>query len=286
MAELDPSNLFSVKGLVAVVTGGGTGIGLMIAQALEANGAVVYILGRRQEVLEKAASTAKHGNIHPIKADVTSKSDLSAAVDHVAQKSGYVNLVVANSGISGPTLQGLAKDASIAEFRNYLFNWDVNDFNNVYAVNATAVFYSVVAFLELLDKGNKAGNVEQKSQVVCVSSIGAFNRVPLAGYAYGSSKTAVTHMMKQFATNFVPYGIRSNIIAPGLFPSEMSADMIKNRGDGKEAWPRDWIPEQRVGDVKDMAGAVLFLTSRAGGYINGNVLIIDGGRLSVIPATY
>ena len=63
----------------------------------------------------------------------------------------------------------------------------------------------------------------------------------------------------------------------------MTEETIKQRGD---AWPRDFIPEQRVGDVKDMAGAVLFLTSRAGAYINGNVLIIDGGRLSVIPATY
>ncbi|KAH7355985.1 hypothetical protein BKA66DRAFT_474285 [Pyrenochaeta sp. MPI-SDFR-AT-0127] len=267
MADLDPNSLFNVKGLVAVVTGGGTGIGLMIAQALEANGAIVYILGRRQEVLEKAANTAKHGNIHPIKADVTSKTDLSAAVDHVTQKSGYVNLVVANSGISGPTLKGLGKGATLAEFRNYLFDLDSNEFNNTYAVNTTAVFYSIVAFLELLDKGNKAGNVEQKSQVVCVSSVGAFNRVPLAGYAYGTSKAAVTHMMKQFATNLVPYDIRSNIIAPGFFPSEMTADMIKDRGGG-DVWPRDWIPEQRAGDAKDMAGAILFLTSRAGGWLH------------------
>lgn len=66
----------------------------------------------------------------------------------------------------------------------------------------------------------------------------------------------------------------------------MTEQMIKERGEEKDAWPKDFIPEQRVGDVKDMAGAVLFLTSRAGGYINGNVLVIDGGRLSVLPATY
>lgn len=82
-------------------------------------------------------------------------------------------------------------------------------------MNSTAVFYTIIAFLELLDKGNKAGNVDQKSQVIAVSSIGAFNRIPLAGYAYGSSKAAVVHMMKQFATNLVAYDIRSNVIAPG-----------------------------------------------------------------------
>jgi NAD(P)-dependent dehydrogenase (short-subunit alcohol dehydrogenase family) len=103
----------------------------------------------------------------------------------------------------------------VTEFRNYLYKWEADDFNNTYAVNTTAVFYTVVAFLELLDKGNRAGNVEQKSQVVAVSSIGAFNRVPLAGYAYGGSKIATVHMMKQFATNLVQYDIRSNVIAPG-----------------------------------------------------------------------
>jgi NAD(P)-dependent dehydrogenase (short-subunit alcohol dehydrogenase family) len=266
---------------VAVVTGGGTGIGLMIAQALEANGAIVYILGRRQEVLEKAANTAKHGNIRHLKTDVTSKADLSAAVDHITSKSGYVNLVIANSGITGPTLKGLEKGASLTEFRDHLWNWDMDDFTQTFALNTTAAFFTVVAFLELLDKGNKAGNVEQKSQVICISSAGAFNRVPMAGYAYAGSKAAVVHMMKALATTMVPYDIRSNILAPGLYPSEMTVDMLT-----QEKWPRDFIPEQRAGNIKDMAGAILFLTSRAGAYINGNVLLTDGGRLSVLPATY
>jgi NAD(P)-dependent dehydrogenase (short-subunit alcohol dehydrogenase family) len=114
---------------------------------------------------------------------------------------------VANSGITGPTLQGLEKGASLTELRNHLYNWDADEFNKTFAVNTTAAFYTVAAFLELLDKGNQAGNVEQKSQVIAVSSAGAFNRVPMAGYAYAGSKAAVVHMMKQLATNLVPYGI-------------------------------------------------------------------------------
>lgn len=234
MADFDPNALFGVKGLVAAITGGGTGaiyffylasfiltlskgIGLMIAQALEANGATVYILGRRQEALDKAAGTAKHGNIHPIRADVTSKEDLSAAVSHIASKTGYINLLVANSGITGPTLGGLQQDPkpSITQFADYLWKMDANSFNQTYEVNNTAVFYTIAAFLELLDKGNKKGNVEWKSQVIATASAGAFNRVPMAGYAYGSSKAGVVHMMKQFATTLVPYDIRSNVIAPG-----------------------------------------------------------------------
>ncbi|KAF1939251.1 NAD(P)-binding protein [Clathrospora elynae] len=282
MAELDPSSLFNVKGLVAVITGGGTGIGLMMAKALEANGAIVYILGRRQEVLEKAASTSKHGNIHAVKADVTSKSSLSAAVAHIAEKSGYVNLVIANSGITGPSNFGLAKDASITEYRKSLFDCDPDEFNYTYAVNTTAVFYTIVAFLELLDKGNKAGNVEQKSQVVIVSSGLAFARQSIAGHAYSGSKAAAVHMGKRFSTELVPYDIRSNVIAPGLFPSELTEEFIAQM----ESWPREYIPEQRPGDVKDMSGTILFLSSRAGSYINGNVLLIDGGGISLLPGTY
>lgn len=140
---------------------------------------------------------------------------MKAAADEVAKKSGHINLLIANSGISGPTLAALNKDPSITELRDYLFNWDDDEFNQTYAVNTTAVFFTIVAFLELLDKGNHAKNVEQKSQIIAVSSIAAFNRVPLAGYAYGSSKAGVVHMMKQFATQLVKYDIRSNVIAPG-----------------------------------------------------------------------
>ncbi|XP_014552341.1 hypothetical protein COCVIDRAFT_19541 [Bipolaris victoriae FI3] len=281
MADIDAGNLFNVKGLVAVVTGGGTGIGLMIAQALEANGAIVYILGRREEVLKEATATAKHGNIHYFKADVTSKPDLAAAAEHIAAKTGYVNVVVANSGIIGPTMRYLKDDATLKETQDYLWNWDSDEFNQAYNVNVNGAFFTAIAFLELLDKGNKAKNVEQDSQFICVSSAGAFSRVLMSGFAYAGSKAAVIHITKQLATRLVPFGIRCNVLAPGLYPSEITADM-----NFKESYPREFLPQQRVGDRKDMAGALLFLTSRAGAYINGNVLLTDGGRLSVLPATY
>lgn len=127
---------------------------------------------------------------------MTSKDDLASAVSAISSQTGFINLLIANSGITGPSLDGLAKDASLAEFRNFHWNQDVNAFNQTYAVNTSAVFFTIIAFLELLDKGNKQGNVDQKSQVIATSSIGAFNRVPLAGYAYGSSKAAVVHMLK------------------------------------------------------------------------------------------
>lgn len=178
---------------------------------------------------------------------MTSKSDLSAAVDHIAAKSGYVNLVVANSGIQGPTLKGLEKGASITEFRDHLWNWDMDEFTQTFAVNTTSAFFTVVAFLELLDKGNKAGNVEQKSQVICISSAGAFNRVPMAGYAYAGSKSAAVHIMKALATTLVPYDIRSNVLAPGCKSKHslthafclLASDSIPQRNDRGYAQPGD-----------------------------------------------
>ncbi|KAI0408823.1 hypothetical protein F4802DRAFT_298181 [Xylaria palmicola] len=284
--SLDIQSLFDVTGLVAVVTGGGSGIGLMAAQALEANGAIVYIIGRRKESLEKAAATAKHNNIRPIVGDVTSKSSLADAASTIGgETGGYVDLVVANSGIAGPSLAELPKNADITTLQNYLASWSTDQFNQTFATNVTGVFNTIVAFLSLLDAGNKReGRPKQSSQVIATGSIGAYNRVPLAGYAYGSTKAAVHHMMKQFATGLAPFGIRSNVIAPGIFPSELTEDLVSQLDRG--GWHRDFVPAERAGDAEDLAGAVLFLASKSGAYVNGNILVADGGRLGVVPSAY
>ncbi|KAG0652784.1 Short-chain dehydrogenase reductase SAT3 [Hyphodiscus hymeniophilus] len=286
MSSIEAANLFSVKGLVAVVTGGGTGIGLMMAKALEANGAKVYIVGRRLEVLEKASKEAKHGNLVPLQCDVTSKADLSKIADHITKADGFINVLIANSGIQGPAgLETLDFNSSITEIQDFLWKPDVDDFTSAYRVNASAVYYSVVAFLGLLEAGNRKGNVEQKSQVITTSSISGFDRQPNGGFAYCTSKAASTHLMKEFATVMAPHHLRFNILAPGIYPSEMAADFIDRLfPDG--TFPKTIIPLERAGSIEDMAGAILFLTSRAGAYLNGNVLVTDGGRLSVTQATY
>ncbi|KAI0412263.1 hypothetical protein F5X98DRAFT_355344 [Xylaria grammica] len=284
--SVDIQSVFDVKGLVAVVTGGGSGIGLMAAQALEANGAIVYIIGRRKETLGKAAATAKYNNIRPIVGDVTSKSSLTAAASTIGSEvGGYVDLVFANSGISGPSLSSLPKDADLATFQSHLESIGGDQFNQVLATNVGGVYNTIVAFLPLLDAANKReGRPKQRSQIIATGSIGAYNRIPLAGYQYASSKAAVHHMMKQFATSLVPYGIRSNVIAPGLYPSEMTGGiMSKNDGEG---WPKSVVPEQRPGDPEDIPGAILYLASKAGAYVNGNILVTDGGRLSIVPSSY
>ncbi|KAL9130456.1 MAG: hypothetical protein Q9217_001379 [Psora testacea] len=216
MSTLDAAKLFAVPGLVAVITGGGSGIGLMMAKALALNGAhKVYIIGRRKETLKAAAEESPHGNIIPMVGDVTSKESLKSIADSIKAEVGYVNVLIANSGIGGPQSSNITSMSSIEEFQETMWKMDFADYTNTFAVNVSAVWFSIIAFIGLLDAGNKKGNVEQKSQVIATSSIGGFNRHVPGGYAYGQSKAAVTLLMKQLASNLVPYGIRANAIAPG-----------------------------------------------------------------------
>jgi NAD(P)-dependent dehydrogenase (short-subunit alcohol dehydrogenase family) len=163
----------------------------------------------------------------PIKCDVTSKDDLAAAAEKVRSEVGFVNAVIANSGVSGPQLKGLPEKPSLSELHSYLWKVPMEDITNTFAVNFTAVYYTLLAFMPLLDAGNKDSKSPTtktgvKSQFIVTASIAAFNRTPTAGFSYGTSKAAVVHLMKQLATYLVPYHIRTNVIAPGLYPSEMT----------------------------------------------------------------
>jgi NAD(P)-dependent dehydrogenase (short-subunit alcohol dehydrogenase family) len=255
----------------------------MMARALALNGAhKVYIVGRRKEVLVAASKSVTTNHIIPLVGDVTSKEALASIISTITSEVGYVNLLIANSGMLGPqAAQKITPDSSIADFQKAWGEASIEDFTETFKLNTTAVWFTILAFLGLLDAGNKKGNVEQKSQVITTSSIGAFNRLVPGGFAYGQSKAATTHMMKQLATNLAPFGIRCNILAPGLFPSELAAGII---GDG--IFPKSVIPLERVGTEEDMAGFILFLASRAGAYCTGTVVVVDGGRLSLMPATY
>lgn len=129
---------------------------------------------------------------------------------------GHIDLLIANAGVSGPDLNGLAASPSLNELQDKLWSPSVEAFASTYTVNTAATFFTIVAFLGLLDKGNKKRpRAAQRSQVLATSSISGFNRNVPGGFAYGGSKTATTQMMKQFATLLAPFNIRSNIIAPG-----------------------------------------------------------------------
>lgn len=189
----------------------------MMARALALNGArKVYIIGRRESVLEAAAKSVSTNNIIPLVGDVTSKDSFAAAVSQITNDEGYINIFIANSGISGPqSATPLPANSTLQDFVKSFGQSSFEDYSKTFEVNAAAVWFSIMAFLPLLEKGNEKGNVTQRSQVLTTSSIAGFNRLAPGGFAYGQSKAATTHLMKQLASNLVPYKIRCNVIAPG-----------------------------------------------------------------------
>jgi NAD(P)-dependent dehydrogenase (short-subunit alcohol dehydrogenase family) len=265
----------------------------MVTKALAANGAnKIYIVGRRKEVLEEAARNTDPDVVVPLVGDVTSRESLLQLAERVEADTGYINLVVANAGMMGPRPLKSAPNKpppSISEYRAHALMAPMEDFTKTYAINATGVYYTTLAFLGLLDAGNKKSNMGQnwRSQVIATSSIAGYSRLNGASFAYNSSKAAVTHMMKMMATAFVPYNIRCNVLAPGIFPSDLASGIISNLGQGPGGTvDHSFIPAQRPGNEEDIAGAVLYLVSNAGAYLNGSVLVVDGGRLATLPSTY
>lgn len=204
-----------------------------MAKALVSGGAsTVFILGRRKDVLDCAAAEDS-SHIIPIVCDITSKESLQAAVDTITKQSGHVNLLVANAGILGPT--GRFDGAlSISDLRRSLFeDVSMNDFTNTLHVNVTGAYFTMLAFLELLDAGNKnalrggfgapvmssqesGANVASiQSQVIFTSSIGGYSRAGISPPAYSASKSAISHLAKHASTNLSKFEIRVNALAPG-----------------------------------------------------------------------
>lgn len=271
-----------------------------MARALAVNGASkVFILGRREEPLRQTASQGPAGVIIPVQCDVTSKESLDAAYKTISDQTDYVEVLFANSGINGPRMNPGFNNPdgppSLEQVRETLYSVPMADFNNVLNVNTTGAYYTVLAFLPLLEAANKRRSAPQpgsptspSAQVIITSSIAAFNRIPAYSVAYNVSKAAVDYLTKALSTVFLPYHIRVNGIAPGLYYSEMSSNMFQGAGSGitEGDFPPKLIPLSRAGSEQDFAGAVIWLTSASGGYMNGNIVLTDGGRISSVPNTY
>ncbi|KAI1504785.1 NAD(P)-binding protein [Biscogniauxia marginata] len=216
LTSLGAGNLFNVNGLVAVVTGGGTGIGLMITKALVANGAAkVYILGRRLAKLEEAASATDPAVVVPVVCDVTSIEALRAAAARVEAEAGHANLLVCNSGVLGPFGAKVTPETTLDDFVAANLAASPAEYTETFAVNVSAMWFTAMTFLKLLAAGNAKKNVEQASQVVAVSSIASFNKKNTGGWAYSQSKAACMHLVKQLSTALPQWGIRANAICPG-----------------------------------------------------------------------
>jgi len=300
-AELSASALYDLSGRIALVTGGGSGIGLMIAQGLAANGAKVYISGRRRETLEKAASSISgdaKGSLHPIQMDVTDKASIVQGVKAIDEQEGKLHILVNNAGQEGPVSK-FFNDLSAPEHKDpgtlgrALFeNESFEQWSDLYRINTFSIFFVTMAFLGLLAKGAEDDQILRAS-VVNITSISAVMRLAQCHFAYNSGKAAASHLTRMMATEFSLKNIqvRVNAVAPGVYLSEMTEAVAANgpkssaeltNAIGCPLYP---IPAGRPGSAQEAAGAVLYLVSAAGSYTNGQELVIDGGYLTVNPST-
>ncbi|KAI9928215.1 hypothetical protein ASPWEDRAFT_170787 [Aspergillus wentii DTO 134E9] len=303
MSHLEASQLFSVKDRVVVVTGAGSGLGRSMARALDINGAAkVFIIGRREDALKETAALGPNGSIVPIVGDVSSKESLESAYKSVAAQTDHVDVLFANSGIMGPNIRPPTKPdgslPSLSEVRDELWSTPMSDFQKVFDINVTGAYYTVIAFLPLLEASNKKRPPPvpntlspPSAQVIITSSIAGFGRQVPFSFAYSLSKSTTNHLVKMLATVLSPYHIRVNGIAPGLYQSDMSqaafdARGVQTSGTSEGSFPREMIPLTRAGSEEDISGLILWMASASGGYLNGTIIITDGGRVSAMPSAY
>ncbi|CAE6447613.1 unnamed protein product [Rhizoctonia solani] len=299
MSHLQIDKVFGVSGLVALVSGGGTGIGLMMAKGLAANGAKVYIGSRRKEVVEKAAaehSVGLSGKLIPIALDVTNKESIESAVKLIsAENDGKLDILVNNAGQCGPVSRFFSdpsapesKDTATlgtALFRNESFE----EWSDLFSINVSSIFFVSIAFLGLLEKASKTRETETggwSSSIINITSVSGQMKQAQNHFAYNTSKAGAIHLTKMLSTELALHKIpvRVNTIAPGPFASEMTISEVTAENVDLIAKGMTKIPAGRGGFDKDIAGAALYLASPASYYINGQVISVDGGFLAVNPA--
>jgi len=270
-SDLQASKLFDVSHVVAVVTGGGTGIGLMIAQALQSNGAKVYITGRRKEALDavvKQYSTGP-GSIHALPGDITKKEECIRLAEEVSSKEPKgVHLLVNNAGIARDdntkfSANGEPDYSSAEAISQHLLKSETSAWAETFETNVTAQYFMSAAFIPLLGKGSEV-TPGYTSSIVNISSISGLMKGSSSGqFAYASSKAAFIHLTRMLATTLAQSKIRVNQIAPGVFPSEMTtgesdAEQKSELSGGLSN------PAKRGGSDADMAASILFLAGPGG----------------------
>jgi NAD(P)-dependent dehydrogenase (short-subunit alcohol dehydrogenase family) len=248
--------LFSIDGKVAVVTGGSRGIGLMIARGFVEAGAKVYVSARKAEACEAAAKElSQAGTCVAIPADVSTEEGCRRLADEVAQREERLHVLVNNAGANW--------GAPLAEYPDSA--WD-----KVLATNVKGVFHLTRFLVPLLEK---AASDDDPARVINIGSIDGLQAPMLETYAYSASKAAVHHMTRVLAHRLAPQRITVNAIAPGPFESKMMAETLQRFGEQIRAS----CPLGRIGRPDDMAGTAIFLASRAGAYLTGAVIPVDGG---------
>ncbi|HVS12588.1 MAG TPA: SDR family oxidoreductase [Thermoanaerobaculia bacterium] len=253
-------DLFSVAGKVAVVTGGSRGIGRMIAEGFVENDVRVYISSRKAEVCDQAAAElGAHGECVSVPADLSSMDGIEQLAAALAEREERVHVLVNNAGAvwSEPIEQFSEK------------GWD-----KVVDLNLKSPFFLTQ---KLLPQLRAAATADDPARVIHVASIDGLHVNPIDTFSYAASKSGLIHLTRAMARRLSEDDITVNAIAPGPFESKMMEWTLEHHGEHIRASN----PRKRIGTPEDMAGVAIYLSSRAGAYVNGAVIPVDGGIVAV-----
>ncbi|GIH68754.1 3-oxoacyl-ACP reductase [Sphaerimonospora thailandensis] len=246
--------LFSVDGKTVVVTGGSRGIGKMIAKGFRDAGATVYISSRKKDELE---ATAAELGCHAVQADLSTAEGVETLVEAVSARESRLDVLVNNAGASW--------GAPLEEYPEHAFD-------KVWNINVKGVFFLTRRFLPLL---RAAASADDPARVINVGSVDGIRVSAMEHYAYSASKAGVHMLTRHLAHRLARESITVNAIAPGPFESKMMAFVLDDPA--MRGAVESQIPLGRIGRPDDMAGAAVFLASRAGAYLTGTVIPVDGG---------
>jgi len=258
---MDTTNLFRLDGRVALVTGGSRGIGKMIAAGYIAQGAKVYISSRKTAACEE--TVAELGpNCIALPQDVSTVAGCKALAAQFAEQESKLDILVNNAGA--------AWGVPFEEFPES--GWD-----KVMDLNVKSPFFLTQALFDAL---KAAASQERPGKVINITSIDGFRLNPWETYSYHASKSALIYLTKRMAARLIKDSINVTSIAPGAFASEMNRAARDHADDVAKG-----IPARRIGVDEDMAGAAIFLAARAGDYVVGDTIVVDGGLVNAALGT-
>ena len=258
---MDTTNLFRLDGRVALITGGSRGIGKMIAAGFIAQGAKVYISSRKAAACEETAAELGE-NCIALPQDVSTVDGCKALAAQFAEHESKLDILVNNAGA--------AWGVPFEEFPEK--GWD-----KVMDLNVKSPFFLTQALFDVLKAG---ASHARPGKVINITSIDGLRLNPWETYSYQASKSALIYLTKRMAARLITDSINVTSIAPGAFASEMNR-AARDHGDAVA----QSIPAKRIGVDEDMAGAAIFLASRAGDYVVGDTIVVDGGLVNAAVGT-